>query len=345
MPLEPIFSRHLRVEDESQVGAARREVGALCHDLGFNETRAAQAALIVTELATNLCKHTAGLGGELIFRPFEADDATGLDILSLDQGPGIANMTQSLRDGYSSVGSAGNGLGAINRLSSVFDFFSAPGKGCALFSRLWKDAPPALSPVLSVGAVCLPVHGEQACGDAWAMRAGRNGAVFMLADGLGHGPDAAAAAHLAVSIFEKNALRSPHELLTLIHSGLRGTRGAAVVVAEISLATRVVRFAGVGNISALMHSGERSIPLISYNGTAGVEARKIRETSTAWPEDASLILHSDGIVTQGASLKEYPGLAHKEATLIAGVLFRDHQRVRDDSTVLIIQKTRASSAP
>lgn len=345
MPRELIFSRHFRVEDDSHVGAARRGVSALCHELGFGETHTGQAALIVTELATNLCKHTAGKGGELIFRPFEDGGALGIDILSLDKGPGITNMTQSLRDGYSSVGSAGNGLGAIGRRSSVFDLFSAPGKGCALFSRLWRDAPPTLPPALTVGAVCLPVQGEEACGDAWAMRAGSKGAVFMLADGLGHGPDAAVAANLAVSIFEKNALRTPHELLTLIHSGLRGTRGAAVVVADVSLETCVVRFAGVGNISALIRSGETSIPLISYNGTAGVEARKIREICTPWPEDGLLILHSDGLATQGALLKDYPGLIRKEAALIAGVLFRDYQRVRDDSTVIVIQKTRASTTP
>ena len=185
------FPRHLRVEDASHSGAARRLAVALARDLDFDDLLTGQAALIVTELATNLLKHTAGAGGDLVFRPLEEAGETGLEILSLDRGPGIANIGESLRDGSSTFGSFGTGLGAIRRLSSAFDIFSAPGKGVAVFSRLWNNSQPP-SP-MAVGAVCLPVRGEQACGDAWAMKTSGDATLFMLADGLGHGPDAAAA--------------------------------------------------------------------------------------------------------------------------------------------------------
>jgi hypothetical protein len=120
----------------------------------------------------------------------------------------------------------------------------------------------------------------------------------------------------------------------LIHAGLRGTRGAAVAVAEVALKTRGVRYAGVGNISGLILSGGTAHNLVSHNGTAGVEARKIQEFSYPWPEDGLLVLHSDGLATHW-SLADYPGLAQKDPALIAGVLFRDHQRLRDDSTVVV----------
>jgi len=348
----PIFPRYIRVEDSSNVGEARRLAAGLCRSLGFDETRSAQAALIATELASNIVKHAAG-GGDLILRAFEIGGATGIDILALDRGPGMLNVGVSLRDGHSTAGSAGTGLGAIRRLSAAFDLSSAPGQGCAVFSRLWQDKPPAPAAAghvaLNVAAVCLPVTGEQACGDAWAMRAGgraEEATSFMLADGLGHGPDAACAANLAVAIFAKNALRSPGEILHLIHEGLHGSRGAAVAVAQVSgaaVAPRIVRYAGVGNICGLILCGAASHHLASYNGTAGLEVHKIEEFVYPWPQGGTLVLHSDGVATHWA-LQDYPGLAQKHPALIAGVLFRDFQRPRDDSTVLVAKESAGNAA-
>jgi len=340
----PKLPLQLRVEDSSHVGEARRLAASLCRNLGFDEIRIGQAALVVTELATNLVKHTAGAGGTLVLRPIEEAGATGIDILSLDRGPGIATIGESLRDGHSTAGSAGTGLGAVRRLSSVFDIWSSPGRGAALLSRLWKGSPPGFPPALAVGAVCLPVRGEQACGDAWAMQAGRDATIFLLADGLGHGPDAAAAADLAVAIFERQASRGPAEVVQLIHAGLRGTRGAAVAVAEVSPGANVVRFVGVGNITGLILSGGTSRSLVSHNGTAGVEARKVEQYSYPWAEDGMLVLHSDGLATF-PPLEDNPGLARKDPALIAGVLFRDHQRPHDDSTVVVARAAGRGKAP
>lgn len=336
-PLSPplrIFSRQLRVEEPSQVGEARRMAGALGRALGFDETRTGQAELIATELATNLLKHTGGAGGVMVFSPIREAAAVGLDLLSLDHGLGIAHLGQWLRDGYSTTGSAGLGLGAIQRLSSLFELFSAPGQGTAVFSRLWNTRPPARSSALTVGAVCLPVDGEQACGDAWALQAHSGSTRFLLADGLGHGPQAAAAANLAVDLFEKHPAGPPAQLLHLLHGALQSTRGAAVAVADVDPVLGQVRFAGLGNISALILAEGNARHLVSNNGTAGAEARTIQEFTYPWPKEGLLVLHSDGVATHWA-LEHYPGLVAKHPALIAGVLWRDHQRRQDDSTVLV----------
>jgi hypothetical protein len=279
---------------------------------------------------------------------------SGIDILSLDQGPGIANIGESLRDGHSTAGSLGTGLGAIRRQSSLFDVFSVAGQGTAVFSRVWQHSPPELGfssdthsapnlpPEMVVGTVCLPVRGEQACGDAWAMKAGRDVTFFLLVDGLGHGPDAATAANRAVEVFEKNKLSCPADFLHLIHAALHGTRGAAVAVAEVSLKSGLVRYAGVGNLSGLIISAGTSHNLVSHCGTAGVAARNIREFSLPWPDHGLLVLHSDGIQTHW-SLSDYPGLARKHPALIAGVLYRDNQRQRDDSTVVVARAAEPRS--
>lgn len=334
-----IFTRQLRVEEYSQVAEARRLATALCRELGFDELHLDQVALIVTELATNLVKHTGGTGGELVFRPLVATGTTGLDIISLDQGPGIANISVSLRDGYSTASTLGTGLGAIRRLSSEFDIYSLLGKGLAVLSRCYQQIPVPL-PRMAVGAVCLPIHGEQTCGDAWASNQGPKSTLFLLADGLGHGPDAALASNLAVAIFKKNTLRSTAELVSLIHDGLKHTRGAAIAVAEVDCTARLVRYTGVGNISGLIVSEGSSQYMVSHNGTVGVESRKIQEFSYPWPKQGLLILHSDGVATHW-TLDNYPGLAIKDTALIAGVLYRDHQRLRDDSLVVVARANRS----
>jgi hypothetical protein len=91
---------------------------------------------VITEAATNLVKHA--VGGQLLWRALERNRGVGLEILALDRGPGISNVGECLRNGYSTAGSLGTGLGAIARLATEFDIYSLPGKGTALLARLWS---------------------------------------------------------------------------------------------------------------------------------------------------------------------------------------------------------------
>lgn len=140
--IPPLYQpQHCRVLDDSDIGQARRQAVTLCGALGFDTFRTAEVSLVVTELATNLLKYAGSNGGELVFSPMQYAGINCLDILSLDQGPGIANLGAVLRDSISGKGnfnaevdinlgsSLGIGLGAVRRLSSQFDIFSAPGQG------------------------------------------------------------------------------------------------------------------------------------------------------------------------------------------------------------------------
>ena len=331
----------LRVEEPSQVGEARRLAAAICQALGFDETRIGHVSIVVAELATNLVKHAGG--GELIFRALQCADTSGIEILSLDKGPGIKHVGESLRDGCSTSGSLGTGLGAVQRLSSLFDLYSTPGQGVAVLSRIWRQPPPVSPPPgpLEVGVVCLPVAAEEMCGDAWAVHQSRERALIMVADGLGHGQYAAEASAEAAKIFENYADSSPAEMIERMHAALRGTRGAAVSVAEVLWGRHIVRYAGVGNISGRIFSGAAVRNMVSHNGTVGLEARNIEEFTYPWLEDGLLILHSDGLATYW-NLDGYPALRGRQPVLIAAVLFRDHNRVRDDSTVVVIREARRS---
>jgi hypothetical protein len=163
--------------------------------------------------------------------------------------------------------------------------------------------------------------------------------MLIVADGLGHGPDAARASGAAVALVRPDATFAPAAMLTLAHGALQGTRGAAVAVASTGpAATDGVRFAGVGNVSAVLARSQDSRSLMSHNGTVGLQTRKIQELGYPWPPEAVLVMHSDGLHTQWR-LDQYPGLAQRDAALIAGVLYRDFARGRDDVSVVVQRGT------
>jgi anti-sigma regulatory factor (Ser/Thr protein kinase) len=321
----------LTVADATQIGEARRAARALAGRLGFDEIEAGKVALVVTEAVTNLVKHAGG--GEVLLSVLERGGVAGIEVLVLDRGPGMSDLSWCLRDGASSAGTAGNGLGALARLAASFDIHTAPGAGSALVARLWARPPPGRPSALEVGAVCVPKPGQLVCGDAWAVeeRAGR--AVVLVVDGLGHGPDAASASLAAVRAFRDNAGLDPASLLRELHAALRPTRGAVAAVAMLDLAAGLVRFCGVGNVAGAIRSGDASRSLVSHNGTLGHEARKFQEFVYPFPAGSLLVLHSDGLASQWR-LDPASGLAARDPALVAGVLYRDFGRGRDDVTVV-----------
>lgn len=327
------------IADTSQIATARRQAAGLAQSLGFGETVAGKVALLITEIASNLIKHTAQ-GGEILLGSLEKDGLTGIEIISLDRGPGIGNIPDAMRDGFSTAASRGAGLGAIQRLAHQFDLYSLPDRGTVLLARLWSQQPkPDGRLSLEVGGFSVAKPGEEACGDAWSVASQPDGLLILLADGLGHGPDAALAAQEAVRVFRSRSQLGPEQLLEFIHGGLRHTRGAAVAVAQINTAQSNLCYGGLGNISAQIIAGpeRNSRHLVSLNGTAGHAARKIQQLAYPWSAGSLLILHSDGLATRW-NLSDYPGLSQREPSLIAATLYRDFRRGSDDTNVVVIRE-------
>lgn len=328
-----------------EVGEGRRLAVGLADRLGFSEARRHDLGIVVTELATNAVRH--GLGGQLLARPLLNGEGPGVEVMLVDKGPGMVSVTESLRDGHSTAGSMGAGLGAALRLADTLDVFSPPGHGTAIVARLWTAgkggrsqaggalATAASGTFASTAAVCVPAAGEQTCGDAWRVVTAGKRTVILLVDGLGHGPAAADAAETAAGLFERNVDRaSIVDVMEMLHAGLRSTRGAAAVIAEIYADSREVRYVGVGNISATIVAPTGVRNLVSHNGTVGHQARRIQEFVYPWPTGAMLVLLSDGIATHWR-LETYPGLRQHDPALVAGVLWRDFTRGRDDACVVV----------
>lgn len=322
----------LAVQDQSQVSEVRRRAIQTAEGQGFGDADAGRVALVATELATNILKH--GSGGEILLGVCGEGADTGVELIALDKGSGISNVAASLADGYSTAGTAGKGLGAVVRQSHFVDMASWPGKGTAVLARLRPGQPPeAKTDTTAVGAVSVPLQGQDVCGDSWSVAVGPGGTTLLVADGLGHGPEAAEAAVEAVRLFHRFGGHRTPVLLDYIHGGLRATRGAAVSLARFEPGSGKLIYSGIGNVAGAIAANGELKRMVSMPGTAGHNARKIQ--AFEYPFSSGLvILHSDGIASSW-TLDPYPDLAARHPTLIAAVLYRDLTRHRDDATVLV----------
>jgi len=326
----------ISIEETSKTAEARRTAREMALALGMGETGAEHVAIVTTEACTNLLKHA---GGGRILLQVAGDDAEGvpfLELLAVDQGPGMANLDSCLRDGYSTGTSPGQGLGAIQRMSKQSDIYTLPGKGTVVLARWWSR-PNGWKPASAIhlGAVNVSKPGEEVCGDSWGAAWSDQELAIVVADGLGHGLEARLPSLEAVRQLQENPELAAKPLLLRIHQALRSTRGAAVAVLRIDCARGKATFAGVGNIAGRIYSGSQGRQsLVSLNGTAGHQCDRVQEFSYPWPEDGLVMLHTDGLATS-ASLDSYPGLTARDPALIAGVLYRDFSRGRDDATVVV----------
>lgn len=320
------------VTESSQVGEARRRAARLAESVGFDEVSAGRVSIVTSELATNLLKHTAS-GGNLII---QFTDDQSLEILAINKSPGMQNADQWLVDGYSTSSTLGTGLGAVRRLSTRFDLYSEQASGTAIAAQFHKSVN-AVAP-FDVGGVNLPKEDEPVCGDAWFCAQDGLRLSVIVADGLGHGLEAAEASTAAIKTFRQTPFTEPAQMLEKLHKALKGTRGAAVSILQIDQSSDQIVFAGLGNVSAVIDFDEKRRHLVPDNGTVGYEVgtRKFRQTQADWPRGSVVVMHSDGL-SSSWNLSSYVALRRHSASVIAAVLYRDYCKAHDDVTVVAIK--------
>lgn len=330
---QPYAQRLVELNHSSHTGEARRLAVHYAEKSGLSEADCGAVAIAVTELATNILKHAKS--GAILCENIAHNGSGGLRVLALDKGPGISDLSRALEDGYSTSGTPGNGLGAIQRLSTNLEIYTTPQRGTCVMAEFWpKREAPGCGLPFQVGAVSLAMRKESVCGDGWRSHPCQGTHLFMVVDGLGHGTYAAEAAREAERILDESQSISPASILQDCHDALRKTRGAAAAIAAISVDKKLVSFAGVGNISGALIKTNSHRGMTSHNGTLGHQLHKIQEFAFPWDADSVLIMHSDGLGTKW-DLKQYPGILNKHSSVIAAVLYRDFERQRDDVTVLV----------
>jgi anti-sigma regulatory factor (Ser/Thr protein kinase) len=346
--MEPLRnSIHVSIDEGTKVASARRAAHDLCVRLELDADVIARAELIAVELANNILQHARA--GQIFFSPCAT--APGLEIVAADQGPGMQNVALARGDGYSTGSTPGHGLGAIQRLAQVFDIFSAPGKGTIAAATVGS---PALGPCFA-SVLSTPIPGESVNGDGWAIRATAARTIYFIADGLGHGHYAHEASSMATEIFLRAIERDPEyslsELLNRMHTPMRSTRGAAIALFAVDNpeglpASRLSAVGcGVGNVSCMLQARDGSTrSLASHNGTVGHQMRRVQEFPFLLDAGTLLIMHSDGLSTHW-KLSQYPGLERRSPAVIAGLLYREAARSRDDATVLVARLCAVPAEP
>jgi anti-sigma regulatory factor (Ser/Thr protein kinase) len=319
----------LSIEDSSQIGHARRTAAQLAETLGFDDVDVGRVALIATELTSNVLKHAQR--GELHLRTFTAQDFSGLEIIAVDRGPGF-DLVDCLKDGFSTRGTQGIGLGAIERQADVFDVH-VDARGAVVLARFYPRQRKTRD--LRLGVSQHSLHGDPACGDIWSLAIEGNRASVLVIDGLGHGPEAQAAAMAGQDAFQRQPFDSAHLLFEEMHHAMKGTRGGAAALAQFDGATASLRFAGIGNIGATLLEDGKSRGLASHPGIVGLQFRKVQTFEQTEAQGQLLVMYSDGLQSRW-NLTDYPGLIYRHPAVIAAILHRDFCRGRDDVTVLVL---------
>ena len=321
--------------DTSQVASVRVAAQRMAQQLGFDETRVGRVAIAVTEVATNVLRH--GGGGTMSARGVARDGRVGIELLAVDDGPGMASFSASSVDGVSTAGSAGTGLGAMQRLADEFDVYTRAAAGTLIRMVFWDAPAPPVSAAHEVGAIRIPCTGETLCGDDFEALADDGGLTLLVADGLGHGPEAARAAGAAVEALRRDPGKAPVAVLDVAHGRLRSTRGAALAVMRHEASAAEIGFAGVGNISAcILDQGQKRM-MVSHNGIVGHNVYRSEEYRYPWPQHGLLVAHSDGLESHW-DLMPFPGIGLAHPSLIAAMLYREHWRKRDDVVVVVVRQ-------
>lgn len=334
------------IPDRSFASAAKRSINRLTESLGFSANIVGKVNIVVSEMTSNLAKHSPG-GGEILIKPI---GKLGIEIISIDNGPGMNEPQRMMQDGISTFGSAGEGLGAIKRQSDEFDLYSHIGVGTVILSRIYKSqsvAPVSLNSryeagSVEVGSVMVPKPSEIDCGDGYTLFYKDSDLFLVALDGLGHGPQAHEAAQSAIEVFLESPLLDPASALRTIHEGIRKTRGAVGFIAHISPSTQQLSYCGIGNIAGKLFPADGSFTgntyknIISYNGILGhnIPGGSLSNQLLEWGRNKLLVIHSDGLKSRW-DLTKYPNLHRHHASTIAAVIYKDYSRNTDDTLVLV----------
>ncbi len=321
-----------RLEDASTVSAVRRAAQEVGTAVGLDANRIAGLAIVATELASNLVKHADD--GRLLVRPVRTGDIAGVELIAIDAGPGMRDVARSTRDGHSTAGTLGIGLGAIARQAGWLDMSSVEGRGTVAAAQVWPGPTPAPA---TEAALSRAMAGEEVCGDGYAVRVADGRTQVLVCDGLGHGPLAAAATTSAVQAFRTAPAAPPAAVVEHLHRTISHTRGAALAVAQLD--DDQVRYAGLGNIAGYIVDDTSRRGLVSLPGIAGHQRRSVREFTYPAPPGALLVMHSDGVVDRW-NVDDYPGLRERSPQVVAATLLRDAGVRRDDACVLVARAGR-----
>jgi serine/threonine-protein kinase RsbT len=125
------------INSDQDIVTARQKGRALAIELGFSSGDATLVATAISELARNIVSYARK--GEIQLKTVQGSGRQGILIIASDDGPGITDIRQAMRDGFSTSGSLGLGLPGVRRLMDEFEIASEPGRGTIVKVKKWKQ--------------------------------------------------------------------------------------------------------------------------------------------------------------------------------------------------------------
>jgi serine/threonine-protein kinase RsbT len=125
------------INSDQDIVSARQQGRGMASELGFSSGDATLIATTISELARNIVSYARK--GQITLKVVNGLNRQGIAVIASDDGPGIADIRQALRDGFSTSGSLGLGLPGVRRLMDEFDIASQPGRGTIVTVKKWRQ--------------------------------------------------------------------------------------------------------------------------------------------------------------------------------------------------------------
>ncbi|MBI5936243.1 MAG: SpoIIE family protein phosphatase [Betaproteobacteria bacterium] len=325
------------VQHEAAGILVRSKLFAIGQRLGFNEHKREHMALVAAELVTNQIKYAQGRG---MIQIWEQPGPT-LDILALDYGPGIKNLSLAQQDGYSSKQTLGKGLGSVQRLADEAHIYTRPGDGAAQ-GKPWTGTAvlarfrsgKAAKPGDEVGIFARALTDERFNGDHIYLRHRPAGPRWLHLDGLGHGQNAQETTSNLMGCMD-DAMQAA-TVLQAVDERLHGSRGAVAILAEVNRKAGKLVLHGVGDMQAYVIQEEQLHRFSFSPGVLGKEFKLPTPVQVDLAKGAVIVTVSDGI-RRSWDENSFPGLFRQNAQLIAYVLGNIMGRISDDQSLCAVR--------
>ncbi len=344
------------------VAVVRRMAEDAARRLSFSDVRRDEAMLVASELAQNhLGHHTKG--GLVRISGMVINGAPCLTIASLDEGPGIPDVDEALKDGFSTSGGLGMGLGTVKRLADRFFICSGrvgtspcPDLGpyasfstvvTALLRDREEQAYPSVDSLprfcipgrgLDLAALIRPYSGQTYSGDGMFCQDDGRFCRICLVDATGHGRPAAEVSCMVMDTLAGLSLNlGLDEVLRALGASLAGSAGASIYIVLLDRDLCEVRTAGVGNVACIFYlDGDRRgavcQPGVLGNGHLTYE----RCETYGFSSRVLCFMHSDGVkppmdLSPGLALQPFP------SDVWGQIFFRPDPSIEDDASLVVWQ--------
>lgn len=328
------------VRDEFSVYSVRKQVLATAESTGMHPQELGELEIIVSEMVSNILKHGGNKGTVTIRKSVANGEPDGIILDFIDEGPGLHSLSRAVENGYSTTGTMGGGLSAVQRLADSLELL--PEKGTGTHLRVTKKRSSTISnnDKWEFAFFSRPYPLEKECGDQGAIFRDQMGIIAILADGLGHGDEAARAAKAAIDTVRDYLHMGTVDLIKILHRNLRSTRGAAVSIVRIEPGKEELEWIGIGNVNGRLfygkpREGKTEQLFVNQNGTVGARITNIHPMKYHFLPGDRLVLVSDGLKSNWFRIfyRENPG--RMPLRDLGHLILHEAARENDDASILL----------